>query len=199
MKLLMTAEKLQLRLSSNLCVIHAAHHQSRVTRVLVAESPCALLLTEADGGQETQAVLRREAGGEQRLQDVVGKRQRDHGLVGRVDHQHGDPQPQEPEQEHKRGGLQAVRNTEAGEKQRGVGRARRRKHITKARGTFTSFHLLNPIQSGLFQKLKVTGRASHSTLKCLCSCVSVVNCLEMSPWALGTVVGNTKTFRWKKQ
>lgn len=54
------------------------------------------LLTEADGSQQTQAVLRREAGGEQRLQDVVGESQRDHGLVGRVDDQHGDPQPQEP-------------------------------------------------------------------------------------------------------
>lgn len=50
-----------------------------------------MLLTEADGSQQTEAVLRGEAGGEQRLQDVVGERQGDHGLVGRVDDQHGDP------------------------------------------------------------------------------------------------------------
>lgn len=49
-------------------------------------------LTEADGSQQAQAVLWWKAGGEERLQDVVGERQRDHSLVGRVDHQHGDPQ-----------------------------------------------------------------------------------------------------------
>lgn len=48
-------------------------------------------LTEADGSQQAEAVLRGEAGGEQRLQDVVGEGQRDHGLVCRVYHQHSDP------------------------------------------------------------------------------------------------------------
>ncbi|RCU34645.1 hypothetical protein DVA81_19170, partial [Acinetobacter baumannii] len=57
-------------------------------------------------------------GGEERLQDVVGKRQRDHGLVGRVDHKHGDPQTQEPETERRDDGT--VTNTEAWEKQQGV-------------------------------------------------------------------------------
>lgn len=55
-----------------------------------------LLLTEADGSQQPQAVLWGEAGGEEGLQDVVGERQRDHSLIGGVDDQHGDPQTQEP-------------------------------------------------------------------------------------------------------
>lgn len=73
-----------------------------------------MLLTEADGSQQAQATLRREAGGEQGLQHVVGKGQRDHSLVGRVDHQHGDPQTQEPE-EKREGGREGgtVRITEA--------------------------------------------------------------------------------------
>lgn len=54
-------------------------------------------LTEADGSQQTQAALWREAGGEQWLQHVVGKGQRNHGLVGRVNDQHSDPETQEPE------------------------------------------------------------------------------------------------------
>ncbi len=62
-----------------------------------------MLLTEADGSEQAEAILRREAGGEQRLQDVVGKRQRDHGLVGRVDDQHGDPQTQETETKRRHG------------------------------------------------------------------------------------------------
>ena len=76
-----------------------------------------MLLTEADSSQQTQAVLRREARGEQRLQDVVGKGQRDHGLVGRVDHQHGDPQTQEPETKGREGGTVTA---EAWEKQQAV-------------------------------------------------------------------------------
>lgn len=55
-----------------------------------------VLLTETDGSQQPQAVLRWEAGGEQRLEDVVGERQGDHSLVGGIDDQHGDPQPEEP-------------------------------------------------------------------------------------------------------
>lgn len=65
--------------------------------MLVCKSCDPVLLTEADGSQQTQAILWREACGEQRLQDVVGKGQRNHSLVGRVDHQHSDPQTQEPE------------------------------------------------------------------------------------------------------
>lgn len=106
-----------------------------------------MLLTEADGGQQTQAVLWGEAGGEEGLQDVVGERQRDHGLIGRVDDQHGDPQTQEPGTKKKGDGGGGggwgggrVTNTEACEKQQGVGikyrvqehgqvRIKRRKHI----------------------------------------------------------------------
>lgn len=54
-------------------------------------------LTEANAGEQAEAALRRKAGGEQGLEDVVGKGQRDHGLIGRVYHQQGDPQTQEPE------------------------------------------------------------------------------------------------------
>lgn len=55
------------------------------------------LLTETDSSQHTEAALWWKAGGEQRLQDVVGEGERDHGLVRRVDDQHGNPQSQEPE------------------------------------------------------------------------------------------------------
>lgn len=72
-----------------------------------------VLLTQADGSQQSQAVFWRKAGGEQRLQDVVGERQRDHGLVGRVDDQHGDPQAQEPERKRREGGT--VTKTETSE------------------------------------------------------------------------------------
>lgn len=59
---------------------------------------CDVLLTKTNGSQQTQAIFWWEAGGEQRLQDIVGERQCDHSLVGRVDDQHSDPQPQEPGQ-----------------------------------------------------------------------------------------------------
>lgn len=62
-----------------------------------------VLLTEANSSQQAQAIFWRKAGGEQRLQDVVGERQRNHSLVGRVDDQHGDPQPQEPEAKRREG------------------------------------------------------------------------------------------------
>lgn len=104
------------------------------------------ILTQADSSQQTQASLRREAGGEQRLQDVVGKGQRNHGLVGRVDHQHGDPQTQEPGTKRKEGGT--VTNTEAWEKQWGVQQhtqAGAQWEETYHKGTWyilcTSFHL----------------------------------------------------------
>lgn len=61
--------------------------------------------TQADGGQETQGNLWRQAGGEERLQDVDGKGESDHGLAGRVNHQHGDPQAQEAKGEKGTGGL----------------------------------------------------------------------------------------------
>lgn len=53
-------------------------------------------LTQADGSQEAQAGLRGEAGREERLQHVVGEGEGDDSLVGGVDHQHSNPQPQEP-------------------------------------------------------------------------------------------------------
>lgn len=59
---------------------------------------CDVLLTKTNGSQHTQAIFWWKAGGEQRLQDIVGERQRDHSLVGRVDDKHSDPQPQEPAQ-----------------------------------------------------------------------------------------------------
>lgn len=55
-------------------------------------------LTQTDGCQQTQAVLGGEAGGKQRLQDVVGEGQCNHCLVGGIDDQHGNPQTQEPEE-----------------------------------------------------------------------------------------------------
>ena len=54
-------------------------------------------LTQTDAGQQPQAILWWEAGGEERLEDVVGEGQSDHSLVGRVDDQHGDPQSQKSE------------------------------------------------------------------------------------------------------
>lgn len=69
--------------------------------VLLISETYLVLLTQADGRQQSQAVFWREAGGEQRLQHIVGERQSDHGLVGRVDDQHGDPQTQEPERKRK--------------------------------------------------------------------------------------------------
>lgn len=53
-------------------------------------------LTQADGSQEAQARLRGEAGREERLQHVVGEGEGDDSLVGGVDHQNSNPQPQEP-------------------------------------------------------------------------------------------------------
>lgn len=53
-------------------------------------------LTQADGSQEAQARFRGEAGREERLQHVVGKGEGNDCLVGGVDHQHSNPQPQEP-------------------------------------------------------------------------------------------------------
>lgn len=54
-------------------------------------------LTQADGGQQTQAVLWRLAGGEERLHDVVCEGERDHSLAGGVDNQHRNPQTQKAE------------------------------------------------------------------------------------------------------
>lgn len=42
--------------------------------------------TQADGRQETQGGLRGQAGGEERLQDIVGEGESDDGLAGRVNH-----------------------------------------------------------------------------------------------------------------
>lgn len=56
------------------------------------------VLTQADGSQQAQAVLRGEAGGEEGLQHVVGEGKGDNGLVSGVDDQHSDPQSQESEQ-----------------------------------------------------------------------------------------------------
>lgn len=68
-------------------------------------------LTEANAGEQAKAVLRREAGGEQGLEDIVGKGQGDDGLIGRVNHQHGDPQTQEPGTKKKnQGGWHGVRD-----------------------------------------------------------------------------------------
>jgi hypothetical protein len=53
-------------------------------------------LTQTDGSQESQTGLRGEAGREERLQHVVGEGEGDDSLVGGVDHQHSNPQPQEP-------------------------------------------------------------------------------------------------------
>lgn len=53
-------------------------------------------LTETNGSQEPQAILRWKAGGKQRLENVVGEGQSDHSLVGWVNDQHGNPQSQEP-------------------------------------------------------------------------------------------------------
>lgn len=61
--------------------------------------------TEADGCQETQGNLWRQAGGEERLQDVDRKGESDHGLARRVNHQHSDPQAQEAKGEKRPGGL----------------------------------------------------------------------------------------------
>lgn len=61
--------------------------------------------TQADGCQETQGNLWRQAGGEERLQDVDRKGESDHGLARRVNHQHSDPQAQEAEGEKRTGGL----------------------------------------------------------------------------------------------
>lgn len=47
----------------------------------------------------------RQAGGEERLQDVDRKGESDHGLVCRVNHQHSDPQAQEANGERRTGGL----------------------------------------------------------------------------------------------
>lgn len=55
-----------------------------------------LVLTQADGSEQTQTILWGEAGGEQRLQDVVGKGESNNRLVSGVDHQHSNPQPQKP-------------------------------------------------------------------------------------------------------
>lgn len=63
------------------------------------------LRTQADGCQETQGNLWRQAGGEERLQDVGSKGERDHGLARRVNHQHSEPQAQEAEGGKRTGGL----------------------------------------------------------------------------------------------
>lgn len=55
-----------------------------------------LVLTQADGSKQTQTILWGEAGGEQRLQDVVGEGESNNCLVSGVDHQHSNPQPQKP-------------------------------------------------------------------------------------------------------
>jgi len=55
-----------------------------------------LVLTQADGSEQTQTILWGEAGGEQRLQDVVGEGKGDNCLVSGIDHQHSNPQPQKP-------------------------------------------------------------------------------------------------------
>lgn len=55
-----------------------------------------LVLTQADASKQTQTILRGEAGGEQRLQDVVREGESDNRLVSGVDHQHSNPQPQKP-------------------------------------------------------------------------------------------------------
>lgn len=57
--------------------------------------------TQADGCQETQGNLWRQAGGEERLQDVDRKGESDHGLARGVNHQHSDPQAQEAKGEQK--------------------------------------------------------------------------------------------------
>lgn len=45
-----------------------------------------LVLTQADGSKQTQTALWGEAGGEERLQDVVGEGESNNRLVGGVDH-----------------------------------------------------------------------------------------------------------------
>lgn len=103
-------------------------------------------LTEADGSQQTQAVLRWEAGGEQWLQHVVGKGQCNHGLVGRVNDQHGDPETQEPEGKKREEGGGMVR-VMAGNKavrlqHTDAEKLARRKHMTEVCGSrSTSLHL----------------------------------------------------------
>lgn len=61
--------------------------------------------TQADGCQETQGNLWRQAGGEERLQNVDRKGESDHGLARWVNHQHSDPQAQEAEGEKRTGDL----------------------------------------------------------------------------------------------
>lgn len=56
-----------------------------------------MALTQADGSQESQTRLWGEAGREEWLQHIVGEGEGDDSLVGGVDHQHSNPQPQEPE------------------------------------------------------------------------------------------------------
>lgn len=53
-----------------------------------------LVLTQADGSEQPQTVLWGEAGGEQRLQDVVREGKSNDRLISGVDHQHSNPQPQ---------------------------------------------------------------------------------------------------------
>lgn len=53
-------------------------------------------LTEAYSSQEAQPSLGCQASGEERLQHVVGKSQRNNCLVGGVDDQHRDPQAEKP-------------------------------------------------------------------------------------------------------
>lgn len=139
-----------------LCSCTTLHVECLVTKLCTAfpfAGRAAETLTEADGSQQTQAALRREAGGEQRLQHVVGKGQRNHGLVGRVDHQNGNPETQEPAgmQSGGRGGHGGRHSYNCGLMGDAAGRPHhtrvgglvRRKRITKVRGSrSTSFHFL---------------------------------------------------------
>lgn len=59
---------------------------------LVLSAPCyTAILTEAEGCEQAKAVLWWEAGGEERLQNVVGEGESYDCLVGGVDHQNSNP------------------------------------------------------------------------------------------------------------
>lgn len=71
-----------------------------------------LLLTDADGGEESGGDERRQAVLEGRLQDVIGEGERDDGQRGGIHDEDGAPQQQEPAgQRHRKENPAVTRST----------------------------------------------------------------------------------------